>query len=355
MKKPAPADLRRWSDEVARDPTSLAFLPLARAYRRQGQREAARQLCLRGLEHYPTHAEAHSLLALLYLEDGDRAKAADEWSMVLRIDPNHFESLRGIGFCYLEEDQLSRARQALERAALLRPHDATVQEALQVLGTRQELHTGTVTTNASPDDMDVQDHADVHHREGSANAGPVITADPSFRDAWMSPAGGDLVSPTSSGARATPDIVGSHPAPAAFAAPASSADRARALALDFADPTSVFNSLTGTGPLLGVLLIDAHGMVLAGSMARGTPGSEESLGAMLGPAIAEAGRTVAHLALGEWQGMLIEAGVAMLHVAPVRTGTYVVLAGRRAAPSGWMLRSAGQAREIALRYLEEYA
>ncbi|HEX6694597.1 MAG TPA: tetratricopeptide repeat protein [Longimicrobiales bacterium] len=348
MKKPAPADLRRWSDEVARDPTSLAFLPLARAYRRQGQREAARQLCLRGLEHYPTHAEAHSLLALLYLEDGDRAKAADEWSMVLRIDPDHFESLRGIGFCYLEDDQLSRARQALERAALLRPHDATVQEALQVLGTRQELHAGTVTTNASPDDMDVQ------NRATSTGAGPVIAADPSFRDAWMSPAGADLVSPTSTGSRPA-GTSPAQPAGAAFAAPASSADRARSLALDFADPMSVFNSLTATGPLLGVLLIDAHGLVLAGSMARGTPGSEDSLGAMLGPAIAEAGRTVAHLALGDWRGMLIEAGVAMLHVAPVRPGTYVVLAGRRTAPSGWMLRSAGQAQEIALRYLEEYA
>src|SRR4051812_5763723 len=153
MKSPAQADLQRWSEEVARDPASLAFLPLARAYRRQGMRPAARQLCLRGLEHYPTHAEAHSLLALLYLEEGDRTKAADEWSMVLRMDPNHFEALRGIGFCYLEQDQLSRARQALERAALLRPQDAAVQEALKVLGTRQELHSGSANTNASPDDV----------------------------------------------------------------------------------------------------------------------------------------------------------------------------------------------------------
>ena len=92
MKTPAPADLQRWSDEVARDPRSLAFLPLARAYRRQGLHDAALQLCLRGLEAYPEHVEAHGVLALLHLEAGDHQKAADEWSIVLRYDPDNFEA-----------------------------------------------------------------------------------------------------------------------------------------------------------------------------------------------------------------------------------------------------------------------
>jgi hypothetical protein len=65
MKTPAQADVRRWSDDVARDPRSLSFLPLARAYRKLGLRDAALQLCLRGLEAYPAHIEAHGLLAVL--------------------------------------------------------------------------------------------------------------------------------------------------------------------------------------------------------------------------------------------------------------------------------------------------
>src|SRR5688572_25509790 len=117
MKTPAQADVRRWSDEVARDPKSLSFLPLARAYRKLGLRDAALQLCLRGLEAHPAHIDAHSLLALLYLEAGEHTRASDEWSMVLRIDTDNFEALRGLGFCYLELDQMSRARQMLERAA----------------------------------------------------------------------------------------------------------------------------------------------------------------------------------------------------------------------------------------------
>jgi predicted regulator of Ras-like GTPase activity (Roadblock/LC7/MglB family) len=384
MKTPAQADLQRWSEEVARDPASLAFLPLARAYRRQGQREAARQLCIRGLENYPTHAEAHSLLALLYLEDGQRTKAADEWSMVLRIDPNHFEALRGIGFCYLEQDQLSRARQALERAALLRPADAAVQEALKVLGTRQELHAGGAHTNASPDDMIDGSDVTVTQTEASDATNDAAPSEPSqpapiaeeFDEPWaQSPAS----TPTMPAASMTPAVnaappsiasnaaVVQHPiaqqilgtqapaTPSHTTAAAQPAAHTVSAALP-ADPALLFESMLGAGPMLGVLLLDAQGLVMAGGFGDGSLGNADTLGATLGPAISEAARTVSLLALGEWRGMLLEAGTAVLHVSPVSNGQgFVLIAAKRNAPTGWVLRSAAQAVEIAARYVEEYA
>ncbi len=349
MKKPAQADLQRWSEEVARDATSLAFLPLARAYRRQGQRAAAKQLCLRGLEHYPTHAEAHSLLALLYLEDGERAKAADEWSMVLRMDPNHFDALRGIGFCYLEQDQLSLARQALERAALLRPQDAAVEEALKVLGTRQELHSGGTRTNAWSDDLKSartdREGDDIAHSAAvgvRADSSADTVADAGAYEPWAE-------SPSTVAPEA-PVIS----APPVMAAPTPPAVRPAQQPLS-SDPSEIFAALMTGGPLLGVLLLDGQGLVMAGSLGDGSAGSAELLGATLGPAISEAARTVSLLSLGGWRGMLLEAGTAVLHVSPVRDDAVVLLAARRNAPTGWVLRTAGQASEIAVRYLEEYA
>lgn len=130
------AELQQWSREVARDPAAPAFLPLARSYRREGRLEAAIQLCVRALARNPAHLEGHALLAQLYLESGDRERAGDEWSIVLHLDPDHFEAQRGLGFLWLERGEYASAHRHLERAAALRPGDAAVRGALELLAER---------------------------------------------------------------------------------------------------------------------------------------------------------------------------------------------------------------------------
>jgi tetratricopeptide (TPR) repeat protein len=352
MKTPAQADMQKWSDEVARDPRSLAFLPLARAYRRQGLREQAVQLCLRGLEAYPSHAEAHGLLALLYLENGDHQRAADEWSMVLRIDRDNFDALRGMGFCYLEQDRLSRARQSLERAALLRPADATVQEALRVLGTRQEL----AETGIGP--RGERGLSDDPWAESSLTPQPAGgAAQPAARSADSTPAGGAHAQAAPQPAHAD-SRAASAGGPAADTAGTAGAPAPRADASAFsdalADPGAAFDQLLATGPLLGALLVDAQGLVLAGRLTEAVAGDAAMLGAVLGGAVGEAVRTVAHLGLGGWRGMLLESEHALLHLAPAAGHGVLVLAARRATPPGWMLRTAAQAAEQAARLAEVY-
>jgi len=95
---PSSSDVRRWTAEVARDPASRAFLPLARAFAGAGRTAAAIRLCHQGLSAHPGDAEAHHLLGTLYREAGDTEKAFDEWDITLRLDPGH-----------------AAARQALER------------------------------------------------------------------------------------------------------------------------------------------------------------------------------------------------------------------------------------------------
>lgn len=126
------ADVQLWSEEVARDPGSPSFVPLARTYRRQGRRDAALRVCLRGLENNPAHVEGHTVLALLYLEAGDRERARDEWATALRLDPDNFEAHRGIGFLDLERGAFPEAQTHLERANTLRPDDLPVQDALRL-------------------------------------------------------------------------------------------------------------------------------------------------------------------------------------------------------------------------------
>jgi tetratricopeptide (TPR) repeat protein len=396
MRAPAPADLQRWSEELARNPASLSFLPLARAYRRNGRRDLAQRVCVRGLEHHPSHVEAHALLALLYLEAGDRDHAADEWSTVLRLKPGNFEALRGMGFRYLEQNDLVRARQHLERAALIRPNDIVVDEALRLLRQRQESETLSVAPPppqpeaprrpdppARPETQQESWEAGLTRGAGkqqedarpawlgigSEAAAPSHTADdpdwlrprPPSADAFpfeiVGPArpGGaepvleldDEVEPTG---EAEPERWAAPAAAETARAGAHAEERAsRAITA----PDRLFDDLLQGAPLLGVLLLDRRGLVLAGSLREASVGRPDEVGAILGGAIEDAVRTAAHLALGAWRVMLLETATAVVHVSPVGERGILTLAATHAAPTGWILRTAAYAAERAARFLEE--
>ncbi|HEY0672368.1 MAG TPA: roadblock/LC7 domain-containing protein, partial [Longimicrobiales bacterium] len=253
----------------------------------------------------------HSLLAMLYFESGHRLKAYDEWSMVLTREPNNFDALRGMGFYYLEQEDEPAALQHLERAAAIKPQDPAVQEALRIIRDRLEA-------------------------ARAASAPPPAAPAPAPLEPWQQERVG---------------WGGEAPAPART--PMTSA--AAPAALSPHDPANLFAPLMRGGQLLGALLIDHHGLVLAGSLTGNLSAQAESLGAIIGGAIEEAARTATHLSLGHWNGVLLEAESAILHFAPVDDGLIVLLAARRNAPAGWVLRAAQQAAVIATRYLEAYA
>lgn len=109
------------------------------------------------------------------------------------------------------------------------------------------------------------------------------------------------------------------------------------------------------GQILGALILDQQGLVMAGALGGAVGTQAANLGAILGPAIEEAARTTDHLQLGNWKGVLLEADDAVLHFSPIRDGMIVLLAAQKTAPTGWVLRSAAQAAGIADRFLEAYA
>ena len=331
MKSPVPADMQRWSEEVARDATSLSFVPLARAYRKQGRRDAALRLCLRGLEHHPNHIDGHALLAILYFESGHRLKAYDEWSMVLTLDPNNFDALRGMGFYYLEQDDNEAALRHLERAAAQKPQDPAVREAMRIIRERMEpAAVGDGTMERASDgaierasDGAMERDSDGANERGSDSAPdrPIVPAP----DRPIAPAPDRPIAPSP----------------------------ARSIAPSQTDPTRLFDPLLRGGQVLGALLLDGQGLVMAGSLDGELTESAEAMGAILSGAIEEAARTASHLALGAWSGVLLEADAAVLHLAPV-DGNIVLLAAQRNAPAGWVLRSAQQAAVLARRFLEAY-
>lgn len=137
---------------MAEDPGAPSFVRLARAYRREGRRGAARDVVVRGLARNPEHLEGHSLLALMYVEEGDSIRARDEWETALRLEPGHFDASRGLGFLALERKDFAAARTHLEAAARARPGDPTVRQALQVLDRKVAAQPAPSGRNGGPRD-----------------------------------------------------------------------------------------------------------------------------------------------------------------------------------------------------------
>ena len=123
-------DVRRMSDELAQDPGSRVFVPLGEALRRQGQRELALKVTVRGLERHPHLADAHDLLARIYADEGDMQRAFDEWDMVLRLSPGHLGALKGMGFICFHRERFGDAERYLAAAAASDPADVEVASAL---------------------------------------------------------------------------------------------------------------------------------------------------------------------------------------------------------------------------------
>ena len=123
-------DVRRLSDELARDPGSRVFVPLGEALRKQGQADLALKVVMRGLERHPHFPDGHDLLARIAVDQGNLQRAFDEWDMVLRLVPGHHGALRGMGFVCFQQGRLPEAEQYLSAATAAGDTDEGVALAL---------------------------------------------------------------------------------------------------------------------------------------------------------------------------------------------------------------------------------
>jgi predicted regulator of Ras-like GTPase activity (Roadblock/LC7/MglB family) len=303
-----PMQVRQWSEEVAADPASLAFLPLASAYRDQGRHDAALKLCIRGLEKHPDHVEAHYLLGLLYREGGEGLKAFDEWDIALALDPDHAGSRREIGLIAYARGDHAIAVRHLEKSLANDAFDQEVRTALE--------------------------------------------------DAWAKSRGGGA---STASARPAPPPPAAAPAPeprteTAPAASTSTVPATAAPATASADGTHFdavggeFEALSAERGIVGAVLLDDQGFVLAGQMVVSGVDRGPEVAAVLSGASSEAGRALTHLGLGAWKGILVETPEAVVRLAPAGEGM-IAVAGRREVPTGWTLRVAARARDAALRFL----
>lgn len=126
-------DIRAWSDELARDPASLVFLPLGEALRKSGQPALAQKVAMRGLQRHPHSADAHDLLARILVDLGELQSAFDEWDAALSIAPGHSGALKGMAFVLYQQNRMEEAEQLLIQAQAAEEHDENLAAAIDTV------------------------------------------------------------------------------------------------------------------------------------------------------------------------------------------------------------------------------
>jgi predicted regulator of Ras-like GTPase activity (Roadblock/LC7/MglB family) len=304
-------EIRRLSDDLARDPSSLVFMPLADALRRTGQLDVALRVAMRGLDRHPYVADAHDVLARIHADRGDLERAADEWEMALRLDPGHGPARLGLGFIDFRRGNLESAERRLAAANAGEP-DASIAAALAHVRTALTARQGEAMSNGA---------------SNGASDGAALEAIAATVTLDAPPA------PAPENVEASEELDYSPPstAPMTFAPsapvlelPAPDVSRTRHLfspVLDGADQTA--------------LLVDTDGLVLAGSYSDASGGDvSELVAAELAGVSGEAERAMRHLGLGRWTSLLVEADNAVVAMTPAPLGSLLVVATSRETPVG---------------------
>jgi Flp pilus assembly protein TadD len=134
-------DIQTLTGQLARDPSSLVFLPLAEALRRRGQLDAALAVAQGGALRYPEMAGAYDLLGRIQSDRGEGDLAFDAWTTVLRLDPDHLGAHKGLAFLSFRAGDHARSLRYLRRVVELKPQDPSLRAALArveaVSGVRQ--------------------------------------------------------------------------------------------------------------------------------------------------------------------------------------------------------------------------
>lgn len=125
--------IRRYEERLAKDPTSLAFAPLADAYRKAGRIKEAIDLCQEGLSRHPDFQVARMILARAYMADGDQEEALRELNRVAAVTPDDVQCHRLLADLYRKAGDLDRAVIHLERVTSLDPGDKEAKAVIDLL------------------------------------------------------------------------------------------------------------------------------------------------------------------------------------------------------------------------------
>jgi tetratricopeptide (TPR) repeat protein len=121
--RPSSPQIRSLQRQLAKDPGSKAFLPLAEELAKIGRFAEAAALIEQGLTRYPTFILARAALGRIYHQAGDRAKAKAVLEEAVRLSPENLLAHRTLARIYLDERAVESAGRSCAVLLAANPSD----------------------------------------------------------------------------------------------------------------------------------------------------------------------------------------------------------------------------------------
>lgn len=131
------ADIRAMSEQLAADPSSLVFLPLAEQLLARGDLQHASRVARKGAERHPRRADVHDLVARIALAQGDAATAERAWKASLELATDFAPAQRGLAFLCFKLGRLDESAAYVAQAERLQPDDAGLAQLKAALADAQ--------------------------------------------------------------------------------------------------------------------------------------------------------------------------------------------------------------------------
>jgi len=116
-------EIARLSAQLARDPRSKLFIPLAEEYLKSDMPEEAIMTLEEGLKVHPAYMSARVLLGKAHLMLGEMDKACEQFENVIKAVPDNLYALRKLGEIYLAQAKSDEALKNFRILAILSPKD----------------------------------------------------------------------------------------------------------------------------------------------------------------------------------------------------------------------------------------
>jgi len=127
------SDIKKFEDQLAKDPKSYCFAPLADLYRKLGLLDEAISVAQRGVELHPSYVGGLVALAKAYFEKGQKQESRSVLERLVTITPENLMAQKLLAQACLDIGDIAAAEKSFQVVLSLNPADSESRIALDSL------------------------------------------------------------------------------------------------------------------------------------------------------------------------------------------------------------------------------